>query len=46
VHAIFAFMFLNATVVFGPPFWKWYVASGAILLIAIRLLLPRALNPS
>lgn len=42
VHAVFAFMMVNATVVFGPPFWKWYVASGAILLVAIRLLLPRA----
>jgi hypothetical protein len=42
VHAVFAFMMLNATVVFGPPFWKWYVATGVILLIAVRLLLPRA----
>jgi hypothetical protein len=42
VHAVFAFMMVNATVVFGPPFWKWSVASGAILLVAIRLLLPRA----
>lgn len=41
VHAVFAFMFLNATVVFGPPFWKWIVAAGLCLLIAARLLLPR-----
>jgi hypothetical protein len=33
---------VNATVVFGPPFWKWYVAFGVILLVAVRLLLPRA----
>lgn len=23
VHLVFAFMVLNATVVFGPPLWKW-----------------------
>jgi hypothetical protein len=41
VHAIFAFMFFNATVVFGPPFWKWIVLAAACLLIAARLFLPR-----
>lgn len=41
VHAVFAFMFLNATVVFGPPFWKWIVAAAACLLLIARLLLPR-----
>jgi hypothetical protein len=41
VHAVFVFMFFNATVVFGPPFWKWIVLAAAGLLVAIRLLLPR-----
>ncbi len=41
VHAIFAFMFFNATVVFGPPFWKWIALAAAGLLIAARLFLPR-----
>ena len=42
VHALFAFMMFNATVVFGPPFWKWYAACGAVLLVAARLVLPRS----
>jgi hypothetical protein len=41
VHALFAFMFFNATVVFGPPFWKWIAAAAACLLIMARFLLPR-----
>ena len=42
VHAIFAFIFFNATVVFGPPFWKWVVLAGACLLLAARLFVPRS----
>ena len=41
VHAIFAFMFFNATVVFGPPFWKWIALAAACVLIAARLFLAR-----
>jgi hypothetical protein len=41
VHAVFAFMFFNATVVFGPPFWKWIALAASCLLIAARLFLPR-----
>jgi hypothetical protein len=41
VHAIFAFMFFNATVVFGPPFWKWIVLAGTCVLVAARLFLAR-----
>jgi hypothetical protein len=31
VQGAFAFMILNATVVFGPPVWKWAAAAFAIL---------------
>ena len=31
-QVIFAFMVFNATVVFGPPFWKWVAAAVALLL--------------
>lgn len=41
VHAIFGFMMLNATVVFGPPFWKWIFLAAAILLVSARILIPR-----
>jgi hypothetical protein len=44
VQAIFAFIFLNATAVFGPPFWKWIVAATLILLVAGRILFRRAPN--
>ena len=30
VHSIFAFMFLNATVVFGPSHWIWVAVTTAI----------------
>lgn len=33
LHGVFAFMVLNATVVFGPPFWKWAGILVAFLLI-------------
>ena len=32
VQTIFAFMVLNATVVFGPPIWKWVAAAVCVLL--------------
>ena len=32
IQALFAFMVINATVVFGPPFWKWVAAAAALLL--------------
>lgn len=32
MHGVFAFMFLNATVVFGPPHWIWISCLVAILL--------------
>lgn len=34
LHAAFAFLIVNATVVFGPPFWK-LVGSAALLLLAL-----------
>lgn len=35
VQLFFAFMMFNATIVFGPPFWKWVAAAvGAALLVA------------
>jgi hypothetical protein len=42
VHALFAFMLFNATVVFGPPFWRWIVAFAVIALLAGRVLTRRA----
>ena len=33
IQVVFAFMMFNATVVFGPPFWKW---------VALAVLLPLA----
>jgi hypothetical protein len=42
VQAVFAFMFFNATVVFGPPFWKWVVLAGGGVVVAARLFLPRS----
>jgi hypothetical protein len=41
VQAIFAFMMFNATVVFGPAFWKWVAGAAVIVLVALRMLLPR-----
>ena len=42
VQAIFVFLIVNATVVFGPPLWKWAglaIAAGLLLLrIACRRL--------
>ena len=41
VQAIFAFMMFNATVVFGPAFWKWVAAGALVVIVALRMLLPR-----
>ncbi|HET6325960.1 MAG TPA: hypothetical protein VFG04_14885 [Planctomycetaceae bacterium] len=41
VQAIFAFMMFNATVVFGPAFWKWVAVGALAVIVALRLLLPR-----
>jgi hypothetical protein len=41
IQAIFAFMMFNATVVFGPAFWKWVAVLALGALVALRLLLPR-----
>ena len=42
VQAIFGFMMFNATVVFGPAFWKWVAALALVAIIVLRMLLPRA----
>lgn len=35
LHIVFAFMVINATVVFGPPLWKWAgLVIGFVFLIA------------
>ncbi len=41
VQAIFAFMMFNATVVFGPAFWKWVAGLALAAIVGLRLLLPR-----
>lgn len=45
VQAIFAFMMFNATVVFGPPHWKWTVAAAVLTLLAARMLIPKSPAP-
>lgn len=37
VQTIFAFMIVNATIVFGPPFWKWVACAVAASLLLIRI---------
>jgi hypothetical protein len=41
VQAIFAFMMFNATVVFGPAFWKWVAVGSLVAIGLLRILLPR-----
>ena len=41
VQAIFAFMMFNATVVFGPAFWKWVAAAALLAIVVLRMLMPR-----
>jgi hypothetical protein len=41
IQAIFAFMMFNATVVFGPAFWRWVAVAALVALVLLRLLLPR-----
>jgi hypothetical protein len=42
VHVLFAFIVFNATVVFGPPFWKSVFPIALVLMVAARILLPWA----
>lgn len=35
IHAVFAFMMLNATVVFGPDYWRYVGVIFVALLIAV-----------
>ena len=37
MHVFGAFMMFNATIVFGPPFWKWIGVVGAVGLLIRRL---------
>jgi hypothetical protein len=41
MQAIFGFMMFNATVVFGPAFWKWVAAAALVAILGLRMLLPR-----
>lgn len=41
LHAFFAFIMFNATVVFGPPWWKWAALPIAAGMLASRALLLR-----
>jgi len=41
VQVIFGFMMFNATVVFGPAFWKWVAVAALVVIVALRILLPR-----
>jgi hypothetical protein len=41
IQAIFGFMMLNATVVFGPAFWKWVAVAALVAILGLRMLLPR-----
>jgi hypothetical protein len=40
LHGVFAFMMLNATVVFGPPAWKWAALALAIV-VAVQVWMKR-----
>jgi hypothetical protein len=42
IQAIFGFMMFNATVVFGPAFWRWVAAGALVAIVVLRILLPRA----
>jgi hypothetical protein len=42
IQAVFAFMMFNATVVFGPPFWRAVVPGSLLALLIARLLMRRA----
>jgi len=37
VQVLFAFTFINATAIFGPPFWKWVVVVVVVGLTLIRV---------
>lgn len=34
VHGFFAFILFNATIVFGPPWWRWTLIPLAVVLVA------------
>jgi len=36
LHAVFAFMIFNATVVFGPPFWRWVALAVCFMMAALH----------
>ncbi|MFG0294898.1 MAG: hypothetical protein ACF8PG_03245 [Maioricimonas sp. JB045] len=38
LHGLFVFMIFNATVVFGPPVWKWVFPVFAVLSLAVWLI--------
>jgi hypothetical protein len=42
IHGVFAFMMFNATVVFGPPFWRWIVPAALVGLFVARICVRRA----
>jgi len=44
LHAIFAFMVFNATVVFGPPVWSWVAILVGVALTAVTFLSRRKRN--
>lgn len=44
IHAVFAFMILNATVVFGPHYWRYVGVIYAGLLVCIWMIQRRSGN--
>lgn len=36
LHAVFAFMVINSTVVFGPPVWTWIALAVLVLGVLVR----------
>lgn len=40
VQGIFAFMFLNATLIFGPSYWKWFLLGLFLCAALISRLIP------
>ena len=41
VQAVAAFMVVNATIVFGPPFWQWVALAVAVDLLFIQIVRQR-----
>ena len=46
VQASFAFLMIQATAVFGPPFWRPVCVVVGLLLIALRMTRPRSVRES